>query len=96
MEKRRAFKASKKTFYLHKDVLEGIDALVGAGHAASQNALIEELVRRRFSQLRRERQEQKLRAAYAGAMQNAAYRSDQERIEHDFAAADRETWERDI
>ncbi|OFX30231.1 MAG: hypothetical protein A2Z07_04480 [Armatimonadetes bacterium RBG_16_67_12] len=84
--------AKKRTFYLHADVLVAIDALVRAGHASSQNALIEYLVRRSFGRLRRQQHEAELRVAYAAAMQDAQYRATQEAVERDFEALDRETW----
>lgn len=84
--------AKKRTFYLHADVLDAIDALVRAGCASSQNALIEHLVRRSFSRLRRQQHEAELRVAYAAAMQDAQYRATQEAVERDFDALDREAW----
>ncbi len=87
--------AKKRTFYLHHDVLEGINALVSAGVARSQNALIEQLVRRHLGKLQRERHEVQLRAAYAAAMQDVRYRTTQARIEREFASLDREAWGND-
>lgn len=84
--------AKKRTFYLHADVLAAIDALVHAGQASSQNALIEYLVRRNFSRLQRQQHEAELRVAYTAAMQDAQYRATQEAVERDFEALDRETW----
>lgn len=84
--------AKRRTFYLHADVLGAIDALVRAGYASSQNALIEYLVRRAFARLRRQQREAELRVAYAAAMQDAQYRATQEAVQRDFDALDRETW----
>ncbi|MDI6773404.1 MAG: hypothetical protein QME77_12590 [bacterium] len=84
--------AKKRTFYLHTDVLGAIEALVLAGCAPSQNALIEHLVRRSLGRLLREQREVELRMAYAAAMQDDQYRATQEAVERDFDALDRETW----
>ncbi len=84
--------AKKRTFYLHSDVLAAVEALVRAGYAPSQNALIEHLVRRSHDRLRRQQREDEMRAAYAAAMQDAQYRTSQEAVERDFGALDREAW----
>lgn len=92
MPKTTAQRVRKRTFYMHRDVLEGVGALVRAGYAPSQKAVIEQLVRRQFGRLQQKRREQRLRAALAAAMRDPRYRASQEAVEREFAPLDRETW----
>jgi Arc/MetJ-type ribon-helix-helix transcriptional regulator len=83
--------AKRMTFRLHQPTIEGIDALVRSGMAASRNALIETLVEQALRALRRREREVQTEKIYAHAFQDGSYAKEQEELSRAFAAADAET-----
>ncbi len=84
-------KTSNKTFRLSQEATQALEALVRAGKARSQTALLEALIAREKKRLDMEHQEQELEAAWEAAMASPEYPAELLEIEESFAGADAES-----
>jgi Arc/MetJ-type ribon-helix-helix transcriptional regulator len=62
----------KKSFTLHTDVVEAVDAAVAAGEAANMSAFVETAIQEKLRRSKRDR----LYGAYQQAAQDAAFMAD--------------------
>jgi Arc/MetJ-type ribon-helix-helix transcriptional regulator len=83
--------AKRMTFRLHQPTVESIDELVKVGLAPSKAALIEQLVEQARRRYRQQQREVEAFRQYQAAFGNPCYRTEQDAIAEDFAAADAET-----
>jgi len=84
-------KTLSKTFRLRRQSVDALDALVRAGRAESQTALVEMLIAREKCRFDMEQEERELDQAWSEAMKSAEYASEMNRIEAEFATADAES-----
>ena len=77
----------KSTFFLSQDLLTEIKELVPARGLSSQNALVEEALRKYIAEYKRE----VLRKQYLEASRDPQFMADIDAIEKDFRPADAET-----
>jgi hypothetical protein len=73
----------KMSFQLHASVAEAIRSMVKAGHAPSANVFVEEAVKQRLRERRRDR----VYSAYAAAAQDPAFMAEMAKIEREFDLA---------
>jgi Arc/MetJ-type ribon-helix-helix transcriptional regulator len=72
----------KKSFTLHTDVVEAVDAAVDAGEAANMSAFVETAIQEKLRRSKRER----LYGAYQEAAQDTAFMADMYAVSAQFEA----------
>lgn len=80
-------KTKKATFNLRADVLAELDEVMAKGMATSKNALVEQALKDKLSELRR----QARKALWEEAAKDSLFLKDVEEIETAFQTADAET-----